>query len=720
MAGSSPSPAAAARRASLRDEAVAAVHREADEAAARRRASLEDRAAREANKARYRRSSSFRSSDSVKLSPLEQLHLPIGFASVPPSRSSRSSLGSDPTVAVDTRKQVIASKCVAKGVKTPGLRDGAVLVAGSQSSPQAAKLFRVMRGDFLKRPWDGDPHLLPDLIKQDREPWEARAASCQARVQELKAAAAAKALYELGRDDRRRAKGARAHIDQKLLAMVALGARAATLRAHLLLERRAAAEEQAAAEAATEAAQDSCVAAAPPPKKPTRGALRRKAADALLGESATKMTRWWLGLKVRWLFSGLSAAQRARVARTVTKITQKLIAKYRKNINRKNVDIVHHFLVRADACQGKRGIAKLIRKIKLGQKLVRGWVRTRQARIAALDVAFRREERRFQHFLNEKRVAVEVSSIRRTERDPKFYQKAQALADADARLQHLLTLEGNSVVARVLRRAEATEDPEAPIDAEDDPYAHTVYSETDRKRTVEEVFMQMRGRHWRHAVTAYEQYCAKCHKVHAEDVKALLAKRFITKQDTVDVLMRPAERVPRYPLFRPLTGPHNALEAMQVELHRVHAWRHPPRNQRSKRKRAARVIQARWRGIELTEEINRDALEAVFKEFCAVYRSADMINTIWAKLCRETKGLLDKKFTRDGIDMIWTRCAKAKKNIGFTTFETMLREVASLKEIELFALEKLIVTNAKVKRSGTKAQENKFYEVPQPKTTKGA
>jgi hypothetical protein len=715
MAGSSPSPAAAARRASLRDEAVAAVNREADEAAARRRASLEDRAAREANKARYRRSSSFRE-NSVKLSPLEQLHLPIGFASVPPSRSSRSSLGSDPTVAVDTRKQIIASECVAKGVRTPGMRDGTVLVAGGQSSPRAAKLFRVMRGDFLKRPWDGDPHLLPDLIKQDREPWEARAASCQARVQELKAAAAAKALYELGRDDRRRAKGARAHVDQKILSMVALGARCVTLRAHLLLERRAAAEERAAAEAA----QDGCVAAAPPPKKPTRGALRRQAADALLGESATKLTRWWLGLRVRWLFGGLSAAQRARVARTVTKITQKLIAKYRKTINRKHVDVVHHFLVRADACQGKRGIAKLIRKIKLGQQLVRGWVRTRQARVLALDVAFRREERRFQHFLNEQRVAVEVSSIRRTERDPKFYQKAQALADADARLQHLLTLEGNSVVARVLRRAEATEDPEAPIDAEDDPYAHTVYSETDRKRTVEEVLLQMRGRHWRHAVTAYKKYCAKCHEVHAEDVKALLAKRFITKQDTVDVLMRPAERVPRYPLFRPLTGPHNALEAMQVELHRVHAWRHPPRHQRSKRKRAARVIQARWRGVELTEKIDRDALEAVFKEFCAVYRSADMNNTIWAKLCRETKGLLDKKkFTRDsGIDMIWTRCAGAKKNIGSPTFKKMLREVAVLKEIELFALEELIVTNAKVKRSGTKAQEKKFYEVPQPKTTK--
>ena len=33
------------------------------------------------------------------------------------------------------------------------------------------KLLRVMRGDYLKRPWDAAPHLLPDLIKQDRELW---------------------------------------------------------------------------------------------------------------------------------------------------------------------------------------------------------------------------------------------------------------------------------------------------------------------------------------------------------------------------------------------------------------------------------------------------------------------------------------------------------------------------------------------------------------------
>ena len=99
---------------------------------------------------------------------------------------------------------------------------------------------------------------------------------------------------------------------------------------------------------------------------------------------------------------------------------------------------------------------------------------------------------------------------------------------------------------------------------------------------------------------------------------------------------------------------------------------------------------------------------------------ADMNNTIWAKLCRETKGLLDDKFTRDsGIDMVWTRCAKTNKTVGFPVFEAMLREAAALKGMDLFQLESLVVENAKVKQSGTKAQNVKFYEVPKPKTTKG-
>ena len=51
--------------------------------------------------------------------------------------------------------------------------------------------------------------------------------------------------------------------------------------------------------------------------------------------------------------------------------------------------------------------------------------------------------------------------------------------------------------------------------------------------------------------------------------------------------------------------------------------------------------------------------------------------------------------------------------------EARLRGGAVRKGRDLFQLESLVVENAKVKQSGTKAQNVKFYEVPKPKTTKG-
>ena len=377
------------------------------------------RDAKEARNARIRRSASFRSSITETLSPLEQLHLPIGFASVPPDhhskRDSRNSLDDDAEVHVEARK-IIVSDCVAHGVRAPGARDGMVLVADGSRSPRAMKLFRVMRGDYLKRPWDAAPHLLPDLIKQDREPWEDRVANCVKRRRELERAFRAKTLHELGRDDRRRARAARAHKDAALLRMVALGARAELMKGELLRDRREAAEEE------DDDHEEQAVAATPSPKKRSRRRDRRRAAEALTGDASKKIGRWWLGLKIRWLLNGISIARRVRVTLTVTKITQQIIAKYRNRVYRRSADIIHHFLVKAEKCQGKRGMKLLVRKIKLAQRMVRGWVATRQARIAALHRAFALAEIDFQHDLDKRRVEVEVHAIRRTSHpDSMFY-----------------------------------------------------------------------------------------------------------------------------------------------------------------------------------------------------------------------------------------------------------------------------------------------------------
>ena len=325
------------------------------------------RDAKEARNARIRRSASFRSSITETLSPLEQLHLPIGFASVPPDhhskRDSRNSLDDVAEVHVEARK-IVVSDCVAHGVRAPGARDGMVLVADGSRSPRAMKLFRVMRGDYLKRPWDAAPHLLPDLIKQDREPWEDRVSKCVKRRRDLERAFRAKTLHELGRDDRRRARAARAHKDAALLRMVALGARAELMKGELLRDRREAAEEE------DDDQEEQAVAATPSPKKRSRRRDRRRAAEALTGEASKKIGRWWLGLKIRWLLNGISIARRVRVTLTVTKITQQIIAKYRNRVYRRSADIIHHFLVKAEKCQGKRGMKLLVRKIKLAQRMV--------------------------------------------------------------------------------------------------------------------------------------------------------------------------------------------------------------------------------------------------------------------------------------------------------------------------------------------------------------
>ena len=64
--------------------------------------------------------------------------------------------------------------------------------------------------------------------------------------------------------------------------------------------------------------------------------------------------------------------------------------------------------------------------------------------------------------------------------------------------------------------------------------------------------------------------------IHAQ-VRIMLAKPGrLTRQDTLDVLQRPADKVSRYPMFRPLTGPHNVLEEMRVELEPV--WKFTARS----------------------------------------------------------------------------------------------------------------------------------------------
>ena len=57
------------------------------------------------------------------------------------------------------------------------------------------------------------------------------------------------------------------------------------------------------------------------------------------------------------------------------------------------------------------------------------------------------------------------------------------------------------------------------------------------------------------------------------------------------------------------------------------------------------------------EEQSCSSIEEVFERFCGLYRLEHMTNTIFAKFCRDTKGVISKKsFPVPMIDMVRHPC----------------------------------------------------------------
>ena len=104
------------------------------------------------------------------------------------------------------------------------------------------------------------------------------------------------------------------------------------------------------------------------------------------------------------------------------------------------------------------------------------------------------------------------------------------------------------------------------------------------------------------------------------------------------------------------------------------------------------------------------SLDEVFANFCKIYRVTEMTNTIFAKFCKDTKGIIDKKkFTVPQIDMVWSKAAGKNKKVGVAAFTEMLKAIAELKGKSWDEFEAFILDNAKVKNSGTQG-ESRFYD----------
>ena len=85
----------------------------------------------------------------------------------------------------------LASTMVARTARRPRVhQDGAVLV--QETTPEASRVFRKMRGDDEKHPWDFDGDILPDrlLNTADREAWELRALKCQTKKRDMQTSGA--------------------------------------------------------------------------------------------------------------------------------------------------------------------------------------------------------------------------------------------------------------------------------------------------------------------------------------------------------------------------------------------------------------------------------------------------------------------------------------------------------------------------------------------------
>lgn len=130
--------------------------------------------------------------------------------------------------------------------------------------------------------------------------------------------------------------------------------------------------------------------------------------------------------------------------------------------------------------------------------------------------------------------------------------------------------------------------------------------------------------------------------------------------------------------------------------------------------KAAGKLQAIQRGNSRRKEDaaggGGGSIDEVFANFCKIYRVDQMTNTIFAKFCKDTKGVVDKKkFSAPQIDMVWSKAAGKHKKIGVDIFKQMLAAIADLKGVAPGDFEAFIISHAQVKNSGTQG-ESRFYD----------
>ncbi len=275
-----------------------------------------------------------------------------------------------------------------------------------------------------------------------------------------------------------------------------------------------------------------------------------------------------------------------------------------------SADVVAEFLSGA-AVSGKYAIRRMQKAVRCFQRVARNWIASRHARVAVLERAFLREERRYRDELGLMRKHRQSVAMRHMAKDPAFSERAVALEAANTKLAKLLSLNGNGVTAKRLRRranrdtakkcgAEHDEDGRASRESgssgraspegthrclallhvnkhlggeavpEKDAYDYAPWRRADRRAYVERLLVAQRTAHQDAAYASYYAFLNNMHTVDKEDVRSLL-------NDTVDVdyidncllMVKPEYRAERFPPFLMLTRPGGALRAMRDDAIRV-------------------------------------------------------------------------------------------------------------------------------------------------------
>ena len=121
------------------------------------------------------------------------------------------------------------------------------------------------------------------------------------------------------------------------------------------------------------------------------------------------------------------------------------------------------------------------------------------------------------------------------------------------------------------------------------------------------------------------------------------------------------------------------------------------------------LARGRQRRAEQASGCSGGSLPDVFQKFCQVYRQEMMTNTVWAKFCKDGK-LLDSKFKKQDIDMVWTKAAGKAKKVPFEVFLKLLAGVAEKKGITADEVNEFVLSNSKGPSSSGTVGKSRFYD----------